>query len=202
MNKFGYYFNPKNDKNPPQDIEAFKKFGCDNIFVDKKEQERDRPQWRYLLGTLQVGDELYVKSLGNALRGVTQLSFLLQIIKSKNLRFVSIENKIDTSGILYQHTTLGDVFDTIASLPSEISAIRHVNDSSSSNTTVIHPDTNSSRRRLKRHATVINMYNCGYSIPEIIKKSGYTSKASIFYILKRYAIELNRKKYSDKNKFS
>ena len=30
MNKFGYYFNPKNDENLPQDIEAFKKFGCDN----------------------------------------------------------------------------------------------------------------------------------------------------------------------------
>lgn len=199
MNRFGYFFNPKNEENEPQYIEVFQKFGCEKIFVDKKEQERDRPQWRYLLSNLQIDDELYILSFGNALRGVAQLSFLLQIVKSKNLRLVSIENRIDTSGLLYQQTTIREIFETIASLPSEISAIRHVNDSSASNTTVIHPDTHSSRRRLKRHAMVINMYNGGYSIPEILKKSGYTSKASIFYILKRYDIDLNRKecRYSD-----
>jgi len=206
MNRFGYIYNPNDEGNNPQIIKeksALEQLGCQKVFIDKKEQERDRPQWRSLLSCLQDGDELYIMSVGNALRGVTHLSFLLQIVKTKHLRLVSLSNRIDTSGQLFQQTTINDIFDMIASLPSEISAIRHANDNNSTITRVINPDSIGSRRMRKRHTMVINMYNGGYAIPEIMKKSGFKCKGSIFYILKRYGVDPNRKvgRYCVENQF-
>lgn len=193
MPKIGYYYNPLDDGQGNQNLEQFARFDCKKIFIDKKEHEQDRPQWRQLLVSLQSHDVLFLYKLSNAVRGVREFSFFLQIVKEKSIRLISILDEIDTKGVYFPSTTISDVLDVIADLPNEISSIRHINDMSPTVSKVIYSNSNNRRKRRKRHSLVINMYNGGYTIPEIIHQTGYKSKSTIFHILKKYAIETNRK---------
>ena len=46
--------------------------------------------------------------------------------------------------------------------------------------------------KLDREKTVVNMYNSGHSIDDIWKVSGYKSRTSVFRVLNRYGVQLNR----------
>ena len=46
--------------------------------------------------------------------------------------------------------------------------------------------------KLDRVKTVVNMYNSGHSIDDIWKVSGYKSRTSVFRVLNRHGVKLNR----------
>ena len=46
--------------------------------------------------------------------------------------------------------------------------------------------------KLDREKTVVNMYNSGHSINDIWKVSGYKSRTSVFRVLNRHGVKLNR----------
>jgi len=50
-------------------------------------------------------------------------------------------------------------------------------------------------KRLQREQTVINMYAAGYSIEDIWHASGFKSRSSVFRILNKHGIPLNRGKH-------
>ena len=50
--------------------------------------------------------------------------------------------------------------------------------------------------RAEREKTIVAMYNNGHSIDDIWKVSGYNSRSSVFRILNKYGVSLNRDKFS------
>lgn len=44
--------------------------------------------------------------------------------------------------------------------------------------------------------TIVDMYNNGHSIDSILAVSGYNSRSSVFRILNKYKVNLNRGKFS------
>lgn len=50
---------------------------------------------------------------------------------------------------------------------------------------------------------IVDMYNNGHSIDDIFEMSGFSSRSSVFRILNKYGVKLNRGKFSgprNKNK--
>ena len=45
-------------------------------------------------------------------------------------------------------------------------------------------------RKLKRYKLVINMYKAGYSVKEIMERTGYRGKSNIYRILHQYDIKM------------
>ena len=50
--------------------------------------------------------------------------------------------------------------------------------------------------RAEREKTIVAMYNNGHSIDDIWKVSGFNSRSSVFRILNKYGVSLNRGKFS------
>ena len=48
----------------------------------------------------------------------------------------------------------------------------------------------------ERETTIVNMYNGGHAIDDIWSVSGFKSRSSIFRVLKKYGITLNRGHHS------
>ena len=54
------------------------------------------------------------------------------------------------------------------------------------------PKTLKAGLKLDREKTVVKMYNSGHSIDDIWKVSGYKSRISVFRVLNRHGVKLNR----------
>ena len=50
--------------------------------------------------------------------------------------------------------------------------------------------------KAEREKTIVAMYNNGHSIDDIWKISGFSSRSSVFRILNKYGVSLNRGKFS------
>ena len=45
-------------------------------------------------------------------------------------------------------------------------------------------------RKLKRYKLAINMYKAGYSVKEIMEKTGYKGKSNIYRVLHKYNVRM------------
>ena len=191
MAKIGYLFLAKGYKAREEDLSWMKDFGCDSIVVEEGIQERLRPQWRRLLTLLQPGDEIVVTRLSNALRGIRELGAFLDLCRVYKVRLVSIHDRIDSKNELFPETTAGDVLDTISRISTEAKATRR------SEARILRTGRQKQKKtksalRLDREKTIVNMYKSGHSIDDIWKVSGYKSRTSVFRVLNRNGVELNR----------
>ena len=50
--------------------------------------------------------------------------------------------------------------------------------------------------KTEREKTIVDMYNNGHSIDDIFAVSGFSSRSSVFRILNKYGVKLNRGKFS------
>ncbi|MDC1903247.1 recombinase family protein, partial [Bacteroides uniformis] len=50
--------------------------------------------------------------------------------------------------------------------------------------------------KLEREKNIVNMYNEGHSIDDIFAISGFTSRSSVFRILNKHGVTLNRGPHS------
>ncbi len=106
------------------------------------------------------------------------------------VRLVSINDRIDTGGELFPETGVNDVIDTISRLSSEATSVRRSEQGLKSSRKV-RPNVKRGLRQY-RDKTIISMYNAGHSIDDIWEASGYASRASVFRVLNRNGIQLNR----------
>ena len=58
------------------------------------------------------------------------------------------------------------------------------------------PVSTAKERRMDREKTIINLYAAGHPIDDIWKASSFHSRSSVFRILNKYGIKLNRGKHS------
>lgn len=171
-------------------------YGCVKIFEEKDSDERLRPLWKQLMVTLDRGDELVISKFSNALRGSRELAMFLEFCRQKVIRVISIHDKIDTSDELFPDTKPSDIIRMVGSLPDEALALRR---SAAHHARLVDKvDVPSVRtgpakaRKMQRETTIINMYSSGHSIDDIWRASGFSSRSSVFRILNKHGITLNR----------
>ncbi len=190
MAKVGYVMNYAGYR-ANTDKEWMKRFGCNEIMEEQQDYEL-RTEWNKLLDRLNKGDELVVPKLSHVLRETRQLSYLLEYCRLKEIRLISIHDRIDSSNELFPETQMSDILNVVALLPKEAFDIRKSSDAvrkvKSRMRTLSPVDYN----RIERKEFVVNMYKSGHLINEIWKASGFRSRSSVFRVLKEAGITLNR----------
>jgi DNA invertase Pin-like site-specific DNA recombinase len=183
-----------------EDRRWMQEFGCVRIVEESDTDEKSRPLWKQLMIALERGDELVISKFSNALRGVRELAFFLEFCRVKVIRVISIHDRIDSSNELFPETRPSDVLVMIGSLPEEALVLRksseHVSRLQERMIVQLPPVSTSRERRMDREKTVINLYAAGHPIDEIWKASGFRSRSSVFRILNKYGIKLNRGRHS------
>lgn len=190
MAKVGYVMNYAGYR-ANTDKEWMKRFGCNEIMEEQQDYEL-RTEWNKLLDRLNKGDELVVPKLSHVLRETRQLSYLLEYCRLKEIRLISIHDRIDSGNELFLETQMSDILNVVALLPKEAFDIRKSSDAvrkvKSRMRTLSPVDYN----RIERKEFVVNMYKSGHLINEIWKASGFRSRSSVFRVLKEAGITLNR----------
>lgn len=193
MAKTGYLFLAKGYYAREEDIAWMKEFGCDSIIIEEGIKERLRPQWRKLLTLLKKEDEIVLTRLSNAVRGIRELGAFLDLCRVYKIRIVSIHDRIDTKNELFPETTAGDVLDTISRISEEATKVRRSEGRIVRNLKSQRKEKTKSALRQDREKMIVNMYKSGHVIDDIWKVSGFKSRTTIFRVLKRNGVELNRR---------
>ena len=195
MAKIGYIYLAEGYESLQEDKAWMKQYGCCRIVEEKPENEKMRPEWKALLLSLDRGDELVVSKFSNALRGSRELACFLELCRIKVIRIISLNDRIDSKDKLFPETKTSDILDVIGSLPAEVATLKkasvhimHLREVKTKTTTT--------KKRQQREASIINMYNSGHSIDDIWSASGFRSRSSVFRILKKYGVTLNRGPHS------
>ena len=176
-----------------EDIAWMKEFGCDSIVIEEGIKERLRPQWRKLLTLLKKGDEIVLTRLSNAVRGIRELGAFLDLCRAYRIRIVSIHDRIDTKNEYFPETTAGEVLDVISRISEEATKVRRSEGRIIRELKTQKKEKTKSALRQDREKMIINMYRSGHAIEDIWRVSGYKSRTTIFRVLKRNGVELDRR---------
>lgn len=193
MAKVGYIYKANNYDSYESDKEWMLDFGCVQVIEEETDHELMRPQWKQLMNALERGDVLVVSKFSNAVRGLRELSVCIEMCRIKVVRLISIHDRIDTDNELFKETTAADVLGMVGAFPEETSALRkssgHIMQLQQN---IKAPKTPKALSRAERERTIVDMYNSGYSIDDIMWISQFNSRSSVFRILNKYNVDLNR----------
>lgn len=189
MAKVGYIFNVPHCEGIDNDKAWMKEYGCVNIVEDSSNMEAIRPGWKLLMPNLERGDELILSKFSNAIRDLSEFALLLETCRIKVIRIISINDKIDSKGELFPEITVPQVLNMFGAIPEEITVLRKA----SAHVEKLKTNLNS---KTEREQIIVSMYINGHSIDDIWYVSGFKSRSSIFRILNRHGVKLNRGKFS------
>lgn len=193
MAKVGYIFKANFYDALDADKEWMRQFGCVQIVEEQCAHEALRPQWKQLMASIGRGDELVVAKFSNAVRDLRELAALIELCRIKVVRLVSIHDKIDTRGELFPDTTAIQVLEMFGALPEEVAALRKSSSQIIQIQQIVRPSVmNKATPKAEREKTIVDMYNNGYSLDDIWTLSGFSSKSSIWRVLNKYGVNLNR----------
>jgi hypothetical protein len=199
MAKIGYIMAISQYDRLEEDRKWMNDYGCIRIVEESDENERNRPLWKQLMVALQ-GDELVISKFSNALRGSRELATFLEFCRVKVIRIVSIHDQIDSRNELFPETRPSDVLEMMGALPEEVLALRksaeHVVNLQEKMIVSLPPVSSAKMQKLDREKTVINLYVAGHPIDEVWRASGFRSRSSVFRILNKHGIKLNRGNHS------
>ena len=200
MAKVGYIMAVSQYDKLEEDRKWMNEFGCVRIIEESDDNERHRPLWKQLMAALQRGDELVIPKFSNALRGSRELATFLEFCRVKVIRIVSIHDQIDSRNELFPETRPSDVLEMMGALPEEVLALRksaeHVVNLQEKMIVSLPPVSSAKMQKLDREKTVINLYVAGHPIDEVWRASGFRSRSSVFRILNKHGIKLNRGNHS------
>ena len=101
------------------------------------------------------------------------------------------------SHVSYTHLTAAQVLEIVGALPEEVIALRRASAHQIQlQKSIKVPSSIQGQSRDEREKTIVAMYNNGHSIDDIWNISGFRSKSSVFRILNKYGVKLNRGKFS------
>ena len=215
MAKIGYIMATAHYDKLEEDRQWMQQYGCVKIVEENDADEKSRPLWKQLMIALERGDELVISKYSNAIRGARELAMFLEFCRVKVIRVISIHDRIDSKNELFPETKPSDVLLMIGSLPDEALVLRksseHVSKLQERMIVQLPPISTAkekrmdrektvinlyAEKRMDREKTVINLYAAGHPIEEIWKASGFRSRSSVFRILNKHGIKLNRGKHS------
>ena len=121
----------------------------------------------------------------------SQEGAFLDLCNEVGVRVVSIHDGIDSGNLLFPDTTQADILRTIGGLSAEATSIRR-----SENRMLMKRKGKvnlvKDALRVDREKAIVNMYNSGVSMDDIWRMSGFKSRTSVFRVLNRNGVELNR----------
>ena len=120
MAKVGYIFEANSYDAFDADKEWMRQYGCVQVVDDSVGHETLWPRWKHLMSNLERGDELVMSKFSNAVRGLRELSALIELCRIKVVRIISIHDNFDTDNILFPDTTPSEVLAMFGALPEEV----------------------------------------------------------------------------------
>lgn len=161
-------------------MDALRQIECQSVHIEDLD-ESERLAWKRFIQNLENGDTAVFFSLSNAFRSYTDFIFFVKLCDKKHICIRSIIDNLDSSNI-----ATGNTLKAITKLPIHTSDINYMTSDFEADM-----ETNNAKVKMqKRHRIVINMYNAGYCTQDILEKSRYRSRTSIYRILNKYGIEL------------
>ncbi len=196
MAKVGYIYKAEVDDTYSECIEWMKEYGCCRIVEEDPSSEKQRVQWHGLVAMLSHGDELVVAKFSNAVRKTSDLTALLNFCRTEVVRLISIKDRIDTENKLWPETSAADAMRMLALLPAEALALRKQGQHVEMLRKVSLAKKAKVLSKSDRELQVVNMYNSGHSIDDIWASSGFKSRSSVFRVLNKFGVTLNRGRFS------
>lgn len=186
MARYGYILHSAEDATV-RDIEDS---GCCRIFSESRYDTQTRPERRTLLRQIGNNDEIIVPRLCHIVNGCTNLAVLLEYCEARNIRLISIEDRIDTAGILYDGESDRNIVSAFKTLTSDVAAIKKENGEKPLQTQS-QAQTSARERRTQRDSRVISMYLAGLNTGEILRLNNI-SKTTLFRVLRKHGITTDR----------
>jgi Resolvase, N terminal domain. len=144
-----------------------------------------------MLEQLTCGDEIVISKFSHAIRGSREFSVFCDYLRREKVNVISIHDEMDSSGKVFTQKSLPDFMDMLATLPTEILALRQAHEHEAKLRARKHPRT-INQTKTDRNNKIVRMYNHGESIDKIWKMSGFKSRQSIFNVLEAAGVSLNR----------
>ena len=181
--KFGYARVSKDDPNLDLQIDALNVYGVDEIYEEKITGPRqNRQQLTELLGTLRAGDTLVIWRLDRLGRTVKQFFALIKDFEQKGIRFVSLQEKFDTSSPMGKSVYV--VFCAISQMELDV-----ISERTKAGMIAARKRGRFSGRKPKKNENVENAlimyFSNEFSINDIIETTGL-SKTTIYKYVREY----------------
>lgn len=186
MARYGYLLNEAKDTT----MDAMEAMGCCRIFRESRFDTMTRPQRKNLLCQIGDNDEIVVPRLCHVVNGCSQLGVFLEYCDMRNIRLISVEDRIDTAGILYDGESDRNMVSAFKTLASDIVAIKKdygevpLQMPSSLKTT-------RREKKIQRDTQVIRMYLTGLNINDVLRLNSI-GKSTLFRILRKHGIPTDR----------
>jgi len=164
-------------------VSSMKQMPCSSIYYDDRD-DGERQKWKSFVGTLNNNDTAVLISFDNAFSNFNDLMFFLKLCSSKNIRIISLKDSLDTSDELFPKARTQDTLRAIANMTVAKGQAAFDDFQAELLSDKFH------EKKLKKYRMVINMYNAGYSIKEIMSRTGYHGKSNIYRILHMFNVEL------------
>uniref|UniRef100_UPI003D46C70C recombinase family protein n=1 Tax=Brochothrix campestris TaxID=2757 RepID=UPI003D46C70C len=192
MSIYGYARVSTREQNLDSQIYALKAYGCDYIYKEVQSGSLSkRNELEKVIDKLKKGDTLVIFKLDRLSRGTHHLLELMEFFKSNDIKFVSIQNNIDTS------TSMGMFFFTIMGAFAEMErelirervyagiAAARINGKN-----LGRPPIN------KNKELVIELYTSTDLSISYIARKAEVSRATVYRYLRKEAIPLKNKTFS------
>lgn len=161
-------------------IDSLKQMDCPIYLDDDNQKKRER--WKDFIDALKEGDTAVVYSFSNSFINYHDMIFFLKYCFAQNIRIISLADKLDTYDLLFPESHTQNVLQLICKM-----FLRKKKGTPSNETEYTR---SKAEKKLKKYRLVINMYMAGYSIKDIMLKTGYKGKGSIYRILRYYKVDV------------
>ena len=186
MARYGYILHSADDAT----VRNIEESGCCRIFRESRYDTQTRPERRTLLRQIDNNDEIIVTRLCHIVNGCSNLAVLLEYCEARNIRLVSIGDRIDTAGILYDGESDRNIVSAFKTLASDVADIKKGNGEKPLQTQSP-VQTSAKERRTQRDSRVISMYLTGLNTGEILRLNNI-SKTTLFRVLRKHGIPTER----------
>ncbi len=153
--------------------------------------------FQMFIKAIQKGDTVVFLSMKGIFPSVETFLMFLRFCQNEEVRLISIQDEIDTADVIFPLPCSSRWMKILCSLQST-KGTEHDDAQAELIAETAH------ERMLKRHCMVMNLYQSGTKIKEIMKLTGYKSSRSVYTILHDNNIEMqfqsmkrNRKKEND-----
>ena len=136
------------------------------------------------MSSLSNGDSAVFASFDNVFHNFNDMMFFIKYCSKMDIRIISLSDELDTHDKLFPERRTADTLNLICKVFSKRDRASH-DDLEAELYSYSFED-----RKLKRYKLVINMYKAGYSVKEIMERTGYRGKSNIYRILHQYDIEM------------
>ncbi len=193
MAKIGYIYVSIDSEDYSSDEVWMRTFGCEQVYKEVTLAfSPARDLWDKVVRELEYGDTLVISRLSNALAGVRQMVDFFECVRQRNVRLVSIHDKMDTADEAFPIVRTFDLLVAVCSM-AETESLRLRAESRLAGRDRL-PGQPSLKRmqREERNRMLVCMYEGGESLDSIYRASGFKSKSSLFRILNEAGVVLNR----------